>query len=124
MMSTNKYASRLRHGLHSAVLGGAALDTMIDETELEKLERGSKTFSEQEWFWNSPEGMAQSIFVVLDEPGTSKLATIFSLYMQVCGVDNVVCLLSTTVSGAPDRPSLSNARLTGINLHILCDFHY
>lgn len=84
MMSTSTYASRLRHGLKSAVLGGAAFDTLIDDAELERLERASKKpFSEQEWFWKNPDDMAQSIFVVLDEPGTSKLATIFSLYMQV-----------------------------------------
>jgi hypothetical protein len=46
MMSTNTYASRLRHGLHSSVLGGAAFDTLIDDAELERLERASeKPFS-------------------------------------------------------------------------------
>jgi len=108
MMSTSTYASRLRHGLKSAVLGGAAFDTLIDDAELERLERASKKpFSEQEWFWKNPDDMAQSIFVVLDEPGTSKLATIFSLYMQLLiFVSSVIFVVETLESVKTDQEAL------------------
>ena len=84
MMSTGDIAAKLRHGLHSKVLGGLALDDFIDEDELKRAERSAKTWSEMPGIWKSEDGnSATTIFVCLEEPGTSKVATVVSIFMQM-----------------------------------------
>eukprot|EP01043_Picozoa_sp_COSAG02_P053115 COSAG02_NODE_5822_length_4016_cov_7.403321_3_plen_480_part_00 len=98
MMSTSDIAAKLRHGLKSKVLGGLALDDFIDEDELKRAERSAAmTWAELPGIWKSEDGnTAATIFVCLEEPGTSKAATVVSIFMQVLiFISSVIFIVET-----------------------------
>ena len=88
MMSTSDIASKLRRGLNSKVLGGLALDDFINEDELKASERSAHTsWAETPRMWVSPDNdKKQTLFVILDEPGSGKIATLLSAFIQVGGI--------------------------------------
>ena len=98
MMSTSDIAAKLRAGLTSKVLGGLALDDFIDEDELKRAERAAaKSWSEMPGIWKSEDGnSATTIFVCLEEPGTSKAATGISIFMQLLiFISSVIFIVET-----------------------------
>jgi|EP01046_Picozoa_sp_COSAG06_P003606 voltage-gated potassium channel len=98
MMSTSEIAGKLRHGLHSKVLGGLALDDFIDEDELKKAERAAAlSWSEMPTLWKNEDGdTMQTIFVCLEEPGTSKTALVVSSLMQLLiFISSVIFIVET-----------------------------
>ena len=86
-MSTSDIASKLRRGLNSKVLGGLALDDFINEDELKASERSAHiSWAETPRMWLSPDNdQKQTLFVILDEPGSGKIATLLSAFIQVSG---------------------------------------
>lgn len=98
MMSTSDIAERLRHGLHSKVLDGLALDAFIDIDELKRAERASaQSWADMPTVWKSEDGnTAETIFVMLEEPGTSKMATVVSVFMQgLIFISSVIFIVET-----------------------------
>ena len=78
MMSSSKLASELRHKVDTAACG--TLDSLISDGDIAAKDReadGPKPF-----LWKSDESTAQTIWVALEEPGTSHAATYIALYMQ------------------------------------------
>lgn len=97
MMSTSDIAAKLRHGLHSKVLGGLALDDFIDQDELKQAERaGADTWAEMPFLWKNEDDGMQTIFICLEEPGTSKAATLVSAGMQLLiFISSVIFIIET-----------------------------
>jgi hypothetical protein len=77
MMSSSKLASELRHKVDTAACG--TLDHLISDNELAANDReaGPKPF-----LWKSETSTAQTIWVMLEEPGTSHAATWIGVYIQ------------------------------------------
>lgn len=78
MMSSSKLASELRHKVDTAACG--TLDSLISDADIAAKDReadGPKPF-----LWKSDESTAQTIWVALEEPGTSHAATYIALYIQ------------------------------------------
>ena len=77
MMSSSKLASELRHKVDTAACG--TLDHLISDNELAANDReaGPKPF-----LWKSETSTAQTLWVMLEEPGTSHAATWIGIYIQ------------------------------------------
>ena len=77
MMSSSQLAGELRHKVDTAACG--TLDHLISDNELAANDResGPKPF-----IWKSEISTAQTIWVLLEEPGTSHLATWIGIYIQ------------------------------------------
>jgi hypothetical protein len=77
MMSSSELASELRHKVDTAACG--TLDHLISDNELSAKDRES---GPTPFIWKSEEGTAQMLWVLLEEPGTSHLATWIGVYIQ------------------------------------------
>lgn len=77
MMSSSKLASELRHKVDTAACG--TLDHLISDNDLASADREQDP---KPMMWKSGESGLQDLWVLLEEPGTSHIATWVGVYVQ------------------------------------------
>jgi hypothetical protein len=79
MMTSSKLATELRHKVNTAAVG--TLDNLINDADVAKgdREQGDKPVL----IWQSEDSVAQTLWVLLEEPGTSSLAFWVNTYVQL-----------------------------------------
>jgi len=78
MMTSSTLATELRHKVNTAAVG--TLDNLINDAEIQKDDRAQG--DRPVLIWTNSESKAQIIWVLLEEPGTSKLAFWLNVYVQ------------------------------------------
>eukprot|EP01052_Picozoa_sp_SAG31_P001813 SAG31_NODE_61_length_29286_cov_444.645973_6_plen_194_part_00 len=77
MMSGKRLAEELRHKVETKY---GRLDRYVDDAHARMIERANS----KQFIWRSPEGgLPHTVFVLFEEPGSSTLAVIVGVYIQV-----------------------------------------
>jgi hypothetical protein len=102
VMSTHPKAAYLRHNF--SVAGGVALDTLVDDDAIALAERKGK----DKLIFIADGDMLQTIFVLLEEPDSGKLAKFLSLWIQTLVILSTITFVTETLEVVRTNPQLLN----------------
>lgn len=101
MMTSSKLAVELRHKVNTVAVG--TLDNLINDQDIAKADR-EQGDDESILIWQSEEGFAQTLWVLLEEPGTSTMAFWTHVYVQMLIVVGSLIFIVETLETVKVNP--------------------
>lgn len=100
MLGGNDLAMQLRHHWKSSILGGNTFEDLVDDDDLAEKNRMHNGYSRWVFWAEDLEGnrlTGQSIWIMMEEPETSKGALLVSLFIQILIFISSVIFISDTI---------------------------
>ena len=125
MMGMHPYAVSLRANLTSSAAGGAALDEIVTNDDLADMQRQKRAQSDS-WIAIEPGDIGRTVFILLEEPNSSKLAKIISLYIQALIFVSTFIFLAETIPSVKFDETMEGAALRDVmhSMEWFCIGHF